>query len=260
MPAKAPTPKAADKPSREIARLLRDAINGGELSPGAKLPSERELAESHGVARNTAREAIRLLTQEGLVQPEHGRGVFVRVRPKLMRFGRRRYSRAMRQSGLSPFRAEVIAQGRTPDTECRSVTRISAPGEVAERLEIPAGTDVVRRENWYYADGEPMQVGTTYSPWAIVEGSPIADTKKMGHGSIYGRFEELGYPIAYVREEISARMPTHEEAAGLSLPDGVPVIDLWHTGMDDRRRPFEVTRFVMRADFTALDYDMPVED
>lgn len=44
------------------------------------------------------------------------------------------------------------------------------------------------------------------------------------------------------------------------IPDGVPVIELWHTGIDADHRPFEVTRFVMRADSAALDYDMPVND
>jgi DNA-binding GntR family transcriptional regulator len=40
---------------------LRRAIEAGELSPGARLPSERDLAHRYGTARNTAREAIRLL-------------------------------------------------------------------------------------------------------------------------------------------------------------------------------------------------------
>ena len=47
---------------------------------------------------------------------------------------------------------------------------------------------------------------------------------------------------------------------GLAIPDGVPVIDVLHTGIDHENRPFEVTRFVMRADFNGLDYTMPVED
>ncbi|HMC09628.1 MAG TPA: winged helix-turn-helix domain-containing protein, partial [Actinomycetota bacterium] len=45
-------------PSRRIAQQLRERIIRGELQPGAKLPSERELAQSYSTARNTAREAI----------------------------------------------------------------------------------------------------------------------------------------------------------------------------------------------------------
>lgn len=250
-----------EPPSRRLARELRRAIATGTYAPGDKLPSERTLAHTHQVARNTAREAIRLLTDEGLVTAEHGRGVFVRGKNRLLRFGQHRYARSLReQTGLSPYRAEVEAQGRVPFVDCRSVTRITAPEEVAERLGIdPATETVVRRENWYYADDEPMQVGITYSPWSIVEGTPVADSAVTGKGSLYARFEERGYPITTIREEITARMPTPEEVTGLAIPDGVPVLDVWHTGYDDQDRPFEVTRFVMRADFNGLDYRMSVE-
>lgn len=244
-----------------MARFLREAIAGGEYAAGDRLPSERVLAEAHGVARNTAREAIRLLADEGLVTAHHGRGVFVRGKNRLIWFGQHRYARTLREStDLSPYRAEVEAQGRTPSVDCRSIERITPPADIAERLGIdPATETVVRRENWYFADDEPMQVGVTYSPWSVVEGTPLADSAKLGKGSLYARFEEKGYPITTIREEISARMPTPDEAAGLAMPDGVPVLVVTHTGYDDQGRPFEVTEFVMRADFNGLDYRMSVD-
>lgn len=165
-----------------------------------------------------------------------------------------------RASSLGPFGAEAAAQGKTPHVDTPSIARITPPHHVAERLGIEPDTDVVRRENWYFADDEPLQMGVTFAPWAIVEGTPVADSADMGSIGIYGQFDQLGHVITYIREEITARMPTSEEAERLQVPDGVPVIDLWHTGMDANRQPFECTNFVMRADVTALDYDMPVED
>jgi GntR family transcriptional regulator len=55
-------------------------------------------------------------------------------------------------------------------------------------------------------------------------------------------------------------MPNPDERQRLQLPDGVPVLDVLHTGINQHARPFEVTRFVMRADYTGLDYTMPVDD
>ena len=49
-------------PSRTIAEAIRSQIESGELPPGSKLPSERDLASTYGTARNTAREAIRILS------------------------------------------------------------------------------------------------------------------------------------------------------------------------------------------------------
>lgn len=248
-------------PSRRIADDLRASIESGELASGAKLPSERDLAARYGTARNTAREAISILQTEGLVVAQHGRGVFVRPRTPLMRLGSNRYSRRLRgETGLSPFRIEVTKQGRTPKTECRSVEPAPAPADVADRLGLEVGELVVRRENWYFADDEPVQVGVTYIPLGVAGDSPLATAKVLGKGSIYARFEDVGYVITRIREEISARMPSPDEVTGLAMPPGVPVIEVLHTSFDADHQPFEVTRFVMRGDLNGLDYNMPVED
>jgi GntR family transcriptional regulator len=248
-------------PSRALANELLINIEEGRLKPGDQLPSERALAAAHGVARNTAREAVRLLIEQGLATAEHGRGVFVRPKHRLLRFGERRYSRTLREeTGLSPYRAEVEAQGRTPRVNCTSITRITPPADIAERLNLSGPEDtVVRRENWYYADDDPVQVGITYSPWHIGEGTLLADSASMGPGSLYARWEEAGHAITTIREEISARMPSPTEAKDLAIPEGVPVIELMHTGFDQNGLAFEVTHFMMRADLNGLDYKITVE-
>ncbi|MEV0089132.1 winged helix-turn-helix domain-containing protein [Saccharopolyspora sp. NPDC050642] len=63
--------------SRELAKQLRDEIAREDLAPGTKLRSYRELASEHGISVNTAREAVRILEQEGRVVIRHGSGAFV---------------------------------------------------------------------------------------------------------------------------------------------------------------------------------------
>ena len=249
-------------PSRRIADALRQAIADGTYRPGARLPSERELAVVYGSARNTAREAISILQAEGLVDVQHGRGAFVRRPARMIRLGAERYSeRIRRETGLSPFRAEAAKQGKTVRVDVPNISRIIPPPDVAERLNV-AGDElsVVQRVNYYYVDDEPVQIGITYIPWTIAEGSVLASEANTGSGSIYGRFADLGHRIVRVREEITARMPRPEETSILATPPGVPVIEVLHTGIDQENIPFEVTRFVMRADLTGLDYSMSVED
>lgn len=255
------SPRAAEPASRRVAAALRAAIKAGELKPGDKLPSERQLAATHHVARNTAREAVRQLAESALVTAEHGRGVFVRAKPRLMRFGQSRYSKKLRdETRVSPFHAEVTAQARVPNAYLQSIERVVPPEAVAERLGVRADIkSVVRRENWYFADAEPMQIGITYIPWEIAKGSVLGKSDDLGPSDLYARFEDKGHLITYTREEVTARMPTPEEASGLMLPDGVPVLVVLHTGIDQNRQPFEVTEFIMRADYTGLDYTMPVD-
>jgi GntR family transcriptional regulator len=64
---------------RQLADLLRNQIESGELGPGEPLPSELRLAQEYGISRTTVRQAIGQLRTEGLVTVERPRGTFVRV-------------------------------------------------------------------------------------------------------------------------------------------------------------------------------------
>ena len=64
---------------RVYARL-KEQIERGEYSAGSRLPSERMLAAQLGVSRNTLRQALRKLREEGIVEPERGSGVYVQAR------------------------------------------------------------------------------------------------------------------------------------------------------------------------------------
>jgi DNA-binding FadR family transcriptional regulator len=64
---------------QQIAEQIRQAIRGGRLAAGERLPSEQELAEEFGVSRPTVREAMRILSAAQLVQAVRGAsgGTFV---------------------------------------------------------------------------------------------------------------------------------------------------------------------------------------
>ncbi|WP_113705293.1 GntR family transcriptional regulator [Nonomuraea lactucae] len=247
-------------PSKRIADELRQAIESGELTPGAKLPSERDLAAHYGTARNTAREAVRILTDAGLVIAEHGRGAYVRKPQALIRLGNDRYSPKYRDAGLSPFLLECAKQGKTGRFEVLSIERATPPTEVAGRLDVSEKTkSVLRRENVFWADDDPVQRVTTYIPWAIATGTGLLQEEVPHQYGIHGVLEDRGHVMARIREEINARMPRADEARHLRLPPGVPVIDVLHTSVDQKGKAYEVTRFVMRADMSGLLYDVPVE-
>lgn len=253
-------PQRPPQPSRQVAEALRRAIETGELAPGARLPSERDLARQYGIARNTAREAIRLLSDAGLVTAEHGRGVFVRREAPLLRLGSDRYSHKYRGSGLSPFLLECAKQGKTGRFEVLSIDRVVPPAAVAQALGVAAdGPSVVARENVFYADADPVHRVTTYIPWDMAEGTSLLDPEVDHPYGIHGVLEDRGHVMTRQQEQVNARMPRADEVQHLQLPAGVPVLDVFHTSIDQDGQPYELTRFVMRADLTGLFYDTPVE-
>ena len=62
----------------EIVKIIQKQIMEGEMSPGDKLPTERELAETFDVNRATVREALRKLENLDLVEIRHGDGLYVK--------------------------------------------------------------------------------------------------------------------------------------------------------------------------------------
>jgi GntR family transcriptional repressor for pyruvate dehydrogenase complex len=62
----------------EIARRLVDYLLSGGIEPGARIPSERQLAEAFGVGRSAVREAIAALTLIGLIEVRHGDGTYLK--------------------------------------------------------------------------------------------------------------------------------------------------------------------------------------
>lgn len=67
---------------RRVAEQIRAQILSGELAPGDRLPAEFALAEQHKVGRDTIRDALAVLRQDGLVSTRKGSGAYVRGLPE----------------------------------------------------------------------------------------------------------------------------------------------------------------------------------
>jgi len=222
----------SDRPAyKQIADHLRDQIAQGELAPGQALPSERVLMDTYGAARGTVRQAINVLKGEGLILVEHGRGSFVRPAPPVKRLASDRFARRHRQAGKAAFLAELESEGREPSVEMLQLGRGKAPGEIAVRLGLEKGAPVLIRHRRHLADGQPLELATSYIPWQLAKGTTMTH-ENSGPGGIYARIEELGHRLDHFTEDVAARMPTPDESRALILGPGVPVFQLVRTAYD----------------------------
>jgi DNA-binding GntR family transcriptional regulator len=73
----APGGRDAELAYMRVAEDITARIASGELAPGARLRSERDLAEHYQVAYGTIRRAMEVLRERGLIRTIHGRGTFV---------------------------------------------------------------------------------------------------------------------------------------------------------------------------------------
>ncbi len=108
----------------QIAEMLIRDIAAGRLADGARLPPEREMAETHGTAVGTLRKALDLLAEKQLLERVQGSGNYVRARADV-------------PSIYSFLRIERVQGGGLPTAEVLSIDHMVAP--VAAKFSSPNG-------------------------------------------------------------------------------------------------------------------------
>ncbi|MER8116376.1 GntR family transcriptional regulator [Streptomyces sp. NPDC094031] len=237
---------------QRIAAELRAAIDAGRYGPGDRLPGENDLMTEHGVARMTARQALGLLQAEGIAEARKGAGVFVRDFRPIRRRGVERLARAGWGEGRSVWAADIGERELAVDSV--EVTHEPAPDAVAGVMGLDEAADLCVRRRRFVLDGKPVLLSTSYLPADLVTGTPITQPD-TGPGGVYARLADLGHAPARFREELRSRMPSQDESDRLSLPPGVPVIQLARTAFDAAGRVVEVNEMVLDSAAYVLEYD-----
>jgi len=240
---------------QQVADQLREAIVAGEYPPGQALPSESVLAERYGLNRTTINKAVRLLAAQGLVTVEHGRGAFVRTQRPVMHVSASYVTQVGDQPRAS-WRTEAERLGMRGTQELTHVGEVAAEEDIAYLLGIEPGSIVVVRRRVMSLDDEPVQLADSYYPLDLVQGTAIAEPRKLPGGTV-AALEGLGLKLGDFEEHVSARAATPEERKTLRLADGVPVLVLMRTTHTTDGRPVEVSRAVLAADRHQLSYRLP---
>lgn len=241
----------------QLADELRERIRRGDLKPGERLPAERELSETYGTSLSTIKLALGALKAEALITSGHGRGTFVRTRPPA-RLEFHRFAPGQREPGSGPFKAAVERVGMRGQIRLAAVERQAADAELAHRLGIGEGDQVIVRSRHMLADGDPVQLFDAFYPLALFEGTEL-EAPELTSGGIHAAFQRLGRHPERAVEEVSARAPTPDESRLLRLGTGVPVLTVTRTTYDPAGQALEVTELVANADVNVFLYEGPLD-
>lgn len=186
--------------------MIRSQIEKGELAPGDKLPSERDLAAAHGLARMTVRQALTELVTAGLLYREQGRGTFVST-PR------------MQQRNISSFTETVKLRGLKPETKVNSFTVCEPPVAAADALGSKA--DVYRAVRIRLADGTPVALEEIFIPTHICPGLRRSDLL----GSLYSLITDVyGHKILSADSSMTADLPGTRLQEDLCITRQTPVL------------------------------------
>jgi GntR family transcriptional regulator len=237
---------------RRIADRLREQIDSGELVPGQKLPTETELRKEHDASRNTIRDAIKWLTSLGLVETRPGQGTFVvkKIDPFITTLS------ADTGTGLgggegATYLSQVSEQDREASSTDPQVEMQKAAGEVAARLQLEEGAQVISRHQKRYIDGTPWSLQTSFYPRGLAQNADrLLEPADIAEGTVRYLAETLGLRQVGYRDWITVRTPNDHEAEFFRLPeDGrVGVFEVFRAAYDQTGTPMRLTVTIFPTD------------
>ncbi len=220
--------RGAEPRYQQVADELRAAILGGTLTEGAQLPTESSLCAHYGISRFTAREALRRLQGEGLIQRRRGSGTTV-------------------SSAASPLRqplsdvADLLQYAAGSEFTFEPRGKVMLSGARAEALGLSG------RSQWLSLWGVRRQAGN---------GAVLAVTEvfinlaleahvaglKPGNETLFSQLSAAaGFRVARIVQNISAVAAGNIEAAALGIARRAPVLRIGRVYHDENDRVVEIS-------------------
>lgn len=219
----------------QIKTRLLEQIESGQLRPGDRVESERELTERFGVSRMTARQALVELETEGYLVRVQGKGTFV-ASPKF----------EQPLMALTSFTEDMRRRGLVAGAEVLSAAQVPAGRRVTIGLGLSEGSQVYRLERLRLAGGEPMalevsHLDATYFPNLLEQ--------DIAGRSLYEILREA-YGIRLVRatQSLEAVPADSRQAEVLHVREGTPLMLMERISRDQHDRPLELVRSYYRGD------------
>jgi len=224
---------------QQLYEILLGKIQRGEWQPGDMIPPESELIEDYQVSRNTVRQVLEKLVNDGLIYRQRGRGSFV-SHPTL--------EQAMTR--IVSFTEDMHQRGFTPGTRVLSTDLIPAEEEIANQLDIPVGEQLVCLRRLRMADGEPMSIEEShiihkYCPDILEHDYALEPLRRVLES-------EFGIRIASAKQVIQAIQAPPDLANLLEIPPDAALLLITRVSFSQGRIPIEFLRIHYRADRYSL--------
>ncbi|MFJ5779919.1 GntR family transcriptional regulator [Streptomyces sp. NPDC093094] len=249
----------ARDPYQKIAAEMRRKIIRGDLAPGTQLPTVAQLMEQYQRASNTTiQKALQLLKDEGIAEGRPGKGVYVRQHSQ-QAIEPMAYMTPAAPGEPYKWMTEAAKQQQAGGAQLLDVAVVSPPAEVAAALELEGGEQALLRKLVLTLDSEPTELTRSYYPLALCEGTPMMEKRRI-RGGTPALLNQLGFPPREFVDDVSAEIPTEEEAVTLELPKGIPVLVAFRVVYSDDRRPIEATLMTKAAHRYRMRYRMHVRE
>lgn len=217
----------------QLIRIVKQSITSGESPVGQLLPSEAELCKAFNVSRNTVRQAIGALEDDGFVVRKRGKGTFV-ADPT-----------TRRKNVQHSFTTEITQMGKTPSSTLVTFDVMTVTPRIREILELPADAKIYCFTRVRNVDDKPLIVETSYYPQRIY---PDLTREMLQSRSVYSLLYHAGVVPVSAEETYEAVLLGDREAALLGCPVGAPAFFHERRTTGENGRIYEYTTSYMLAE------------
>jgi len=224
---------------RRVRDLLRSTIVNDEIGEVGVLPSEGQLIDSFSTSRQVVRDALTMLSDEGLVRRSRGSGTLSTA--SMIRHDFRFLHGP--QTHATNTRRRVLLCEEQP-----------APPVVAQRLGLAPDGRCGVVETVTYLDGEPLDVATIYVPPTF-----LTSVKELDRSAEWFSLYDLaGVQLGSTDHTIEAVIADELVAALLNVDSGHPLMLLERLVHDHHGRPLEYGFTRARGDRLVLKQSFPM--
>ncbi|MGX5025595.1 GntR family transcriptional regulator [Enterobacter asburiae] len=213
---------------RQIADALREQVQRGELKAGDALPTESALQEAYAVSRVTVRQALKLLTEQNIIESIQGSGSYVKEE---------RVNYDIYQ--LTSFYEKLADRNVETHSDVQIFEVVKTDESLAQTLLLTTGEKVWHVKRVRFIKQKPVTLEETWMPlalfpdltWEVMENSKyhyIEQIKKM----VIDRSEQEIVPV----------MPDEETSAALGIDPAKPILEKISRGFLKDGRVFEYSR------------------
>ncbi len=229
--------------ARQVYLVLRDRIVSGALSFGARLPTENDLASTHGVSRVTVRRALGELQSERLIERRRSTGTRVVYRAHSSRMS----------ADISGVLANLAEMGRRTRVRLLSFGYVPAVGPAAEALGRGDHELLQRSVRVRFLDGLPFSYLLAHVPERI---GTTFSAKELAGRPLLELLERSGVKVERATQRISASLATPDVARALKVKTGSPLIELVRTVYDRNGQGVEHLYALYRPDRYGFEFDL----
>lgn len=175
----------------QVAKAIEAKINDGIYKIKERLPSERDLAKIYEVSRMTARQAVLVLEEKGIVYKEAGSGTYVQAP-------------SFQQNNVKSFTKTVGDMGYSVSTKILELSRITSLTKIAKLMEVPEDTQFYKVKRLRLGNNIPMALEVLYIPIQHCEGLDEYNLEASLYELLESKYDIKVSKVSYKMEAVIA--------------------------------------------------------